>query len=108
MELRKVVAIIRESALEKVEEALRDLGVPGISVSRVKGYGEYANFSKADWLVTNARVEVFAAASKAERIATAIMDAAHAGVSGDGIVAILPVEKLFSIRTKSEVSEADV
>lgn len=108
MELRKVVAIVRESALEKVEDALKDLEVPGISVSRVKGYGEYANFSRADWLVTNARIEVFTLAAKAERIAATIMDAAHVGAGGDGIVAILPVEKLFSIRTKSELDPREL
>ena len=44
MELRKVTAIIRSSVLEEVEERLRGIGVRGISVTKVKGFGEYANF----------------------------------------------------------------
>ncbi len=103
MELRKVVAIIRGSALEKVEERLKELGVKGISVTRVKGYGEYQNFYKADWMVNNARVELFVEKSKVDEIASAIMEVAHVGIPGDGIVAVLPVEKLYRIRTKSEM-----
>ena len=40
----KVTAIIRCEVLEKVEQRLQELGVSGISVTRVKGYGDYANF----------------------------------------------------------------
>jgi nitrogen regulatory protein P-II 1 len=107
MELRKVVAIIRGSVLEKVEERLKDMGIKGISISRVKGYGEYHNFYKADWMVTNARIEIFVEKSKVDEIASAIMDAAHVGEPGDGIVAVLPVEKLFRIRTKSQLQPED-
>ena len=102
MEFRKVVAIIRGSALEKVEERLRELGVNGITVTKVKGYGEYANFYKADWMVNNARIEIFTVSEKVDAIVDAIMEAAHAGVTGDGLVAVLPVEKLYRIRTKAE------
>jgi len=50
MEIRKVVAFIRNSALEQVEKRLKTLGIEGISVFQVKGYGEYANFSrKTGW-----------------------------------------------------------
>ena len=104
MELRRIVAIIRWSALEKVEEQLRQLGVKGISVSPVKGYGEYANLSKADWMVNNARVEVFIRQTEVDSIVTAIFDGAHSGSPGDGLVAVMPVEKLYRIRTKTEAS----
>jgi len=103
MGLRKVVAIIRNEALEKVEARLVDLRVKGISVSKVKGFGEYANFFKPDWMVTHARLEIFTEGKMADQIANAIMEVAHTGMAGDGIVAVLPVLKLFRIRTKKEV-----
>jgi len=86
MDFRKVNAIIRSDALEKVEQRLHELGVPGISVTRVKGYGEYKNFYTNDWITTHARVEIFTS-----------------GTSGDGIVAVLPVEKVYKIRHRAEV-----
>lgn len=103
MALRKVVAIVRNETLEKVEGRLVELQVKGISVTKVKGYGEYANFFKPDWMVTHSRVEIFTEEAEAVRIAAAIMEVAHTGMDGDGIVAILPVLKLYKIRTKSEV-----
>lgn len=103
MRFRKVTAIIRGDALEKVEQRLHELGVPGISVTRVNGYGEYANFYSRDWMTTHARVEIFIPARRADEVAQAIMDAACSGMPGDGIVAVLPVEKLYKIRHRAEV-----
>ncbi len=108
MELRKVVAIVRGSVLEKVEERLRELGVKGITVSRVKGYGEYANYYKSDWLVNNARIEIFLAQPEVDTVVNAILDTAQVGTPGDGLVAVLPVEKLYRIRTKSEIGAQDI
>lgn len=60
MEFRKITAIVRTFRLEKVEERLRQIGVRGISVSNVKGYGEHANFLARDWLCgTHARIRDF-------------------------------------------------
>ncbi len=102
MNYRKITAIIQRDVLEKVEKRLQDLGVSGISVTKVKGYGEYVDFYSSDWMVTHARVEVFTTEINAETIAQAIMETAHVGLEGDGIVAVLPVEKLYRIRTRSE------
>ncbi|MFQ5487353.1 MAG: P-II family nitrogen regulator [Gammaproteobacteria bacterium] len=107
MELRKVTAIIRKDALKAVEQILQDMGVTGISVTQVKGYGEYADTYTKDWLVSHARIEIFTSEEQAELIAEAIMGAAHTGGPGDGIVAILPVEKLYRIRTRTPVTTGD-
>ena len=48
MDLRAVIAIIRRDQLERVEKGLREIGVRGINVCKVKGYGEYHNFFTAD------------------------------------------------------------
>ena len=70
MEFRKINAIIRNTVLEKVETRLHQIGIKGITVSRVKGYGEYANFFTRDWLTTNARREIFAAKDDVDSIVT--------------------------------------
>lgn len=102
MNFRKVTAIFRSDRLKAVEDRLRGLAVPGISVTRVKGFGEYANFYTSDWLCTHVRIEVFIIKSKADEIAEAIIETAHTGVEGDGIVAVLPVESVYHIRTKEK------
>ncbi len=103
MLFRKVTAIIRSNALEKVEQRLQELGVPGISVTSVKGYGEYENLYSRDWMTTHTRVEIFISAQRADEIAQAIIVAAYSGISGDCIVAVLPVEKVYKIRHRAEV-----
>jgi len=99
----KVTSIIRCEVLEKVELRLRELGVHGYSVMQVKGCGEYTDFYSIDCMTTHARIEIFMSAKRAEVIAQAIMDTAHTGLEGDGIVAVLPVYKVFRIRKRAEI-----
>lgn len=103
MVLKHVMAIVRTDVLEDVECRLRHIGVPGVTVARVKGFGEYANFFTPDWMSAHARIEVFTDAVHAERIVDAIMQAAHTGTAGDGIVSVLPVERIFRIRDRHEM-----
>ncbi len=105
MSFRKITAIVRPDSLEKVVKTLKELGLPGVSVSQVKGYGEYADFYAKDWMVTHARIEIFIDLERAESVAQAIMQAAHTGIEGDGIVAISPVEEIFHIRTMQRCDE---
>ena len=107
MSFAKVTAIVRPSSVAAIETKLRESGVPGLSVSHVKGYGDYADFFRNDWMVSHIRVEVFIAESRAEEIAETIMEAAHTGVDGDGLVAIMPVTHFYHIRTKTRC-EKDV
>ena len=103
MNYQKVTAIVRSDVIDQVEKRLHDIGVPGISVSKVKGYGEYADYYTHDWLVSHARLEIFTDDTKSEIIAEAIMESAHGGMAGDGIVAITPVLKLYHIRNRKAV-----
>ncbi len=99
---RKVTAIVNRERLELVEQALRALHVPGASIGEVSGWGEYKDCYKPDATTRHARIEVFCTAQDAPRIAQGIMNAAHTGISGDGLVAILPVEHVYCIRSKKE------
>lgn len=104
MENRVIVAIIRRNKLEEVEKKLRDIGIGRITVSKVKGYGEYQDFFSKHWMVDEIRIEIFAAEESIDSITKAIMDAAHTGMRGDGIIAVFPIEKFFRIRTRSEAT----
>jgi len=103
MEINVVIAIVRTDALEHVKSCLQELGIEGISISQVKGYGEYEDFYSRDHMTVHVRIEIFTSASRAEKIAQCIMKAAHGGQSDDGIVTILPAKRFYRIRTQSEV-----
>lgn len=102
MDINLVIAIIRRDKLEEVERKLQDIGVERINVSKVKGYGEYHDFFARDWMVEEVRLEIFTRTDEVKAITTAIMDSAHTGLPGDGILAVVSVEKFFLIRTRAE------
>ena len=104
MEIKLIVAMIRRDRLEQIEKALQEIGVERINVSKVKGYGEYHDFFARSWMVEEVRLEICTRADEVEAITAAIMSAAYTGLPGDGIVAVVPVEKLFLIRTRSEAT----
>lgn len=106
MSYRKVTAIFPDSDLEKVEKALLAHGVPGTTVSRIHGFGEYRNYFTNDLMVDCMRIEIFIDADKANEIATTIARAVHSGVRGDGIVAILPVDEFWHIREFAREGES--
>ena len=106
MEYRKVTAIIRRLALERVEKRLIELGVPGITVTKVKGFGEYADFFASDWQSEHVRIEIFVRCDAADALVRAIIDEAHTGVAGDGIVAVLPAETVWRVRTGDQAELA--
>jgi len=105
MKTNAVIAIVRTDALEQVEACLRELGINGISVSKVKGHGEYQDFYSGDHMTVHVRLEIFAAESRTEGIVDCIMKAAHVvGQPDEGIITIFPVQKFYHIRTQSEVA----
>jgi len=105
MSFAKITAIVRPSTVDAIEALLHEEGVPGMSIGHVKGYGDYADFYRNDWMVSHVRIEIFIAESRAEKVAEKIMDAAHTGLEGDGLVAIQPVSAVFHIRTKKRCAE---
>lgn len=104
MDARLIVANIRSDKLPEVEKKLERMGVERLNVSKVKGFGEYHNFYASNWMTNEVRVEIFTKKEEVEAIASAIMDAAHTGVPGDGVIAVLPIETLYLIRTRSEAT----
>jgi nitrogen regulatory protein PII len=74
-------------------------------VIKTRGFGEqslHQDILGHTLMEDQVKIEIYAAASQAERIATTIVDAACTRSPGDGIVAILPVQRVFSVRARSE------
>lgn len=106
MYFRKVTAIVQTTALEAVERSLREAGVKDVTVTRVKGYGEYANFFTQDWMTEHVRLEIFTHVDRVGGILEAIFRVASTGAEGDGIVAVLPVEQIYGIRDRAAADPA--
>ena len=104
MNIKLITAIFPRDRLEAVEKTLQAIGVERIDVSKVRGYGEYRNFYARDWMIDEVKLDIFTRTDEVESITTAIMDGAHTGEPGDGIVAVVPIEKFYLIRTRSEAT----
>lgn len=108
MEVKQITAVVRNYLLEDIEKRLRELGVKGISVSHVRGYGEYKQFFTSDSLSAEARIEIFALKEEVDAIVGAILESARTGTPGDGFVAVLPVEKIYRIKSGSEALPTEI
>jgi nitrogen regulatory protein P-II 1 len=103
MDFRYVVAIVRPEVVGELEKKLVSLGIGGVSVSKVKGYGEYKNFFTSDWFSDHARIEVFVEAEKVAELLAALLELARGDIAGAGVAAVMPVEKFVHLRTGTEV-----
>jgi nitrogen regulatory protein P-II 1 len=104
--MRLVTAIIKPFKLDDVKDSLRTLGVQGMTVSEVQGFGRqrghteiYRGTEYTVDFVPKVRVEVVTDDADADRVAQAIVDAARTDKIGDGKVWIVPVEGVIRIRT---------
>lgn len=108
MAINLVFAIVRESQVRTVVSKLYENNIPGVSISLARGYGEYANVYSHDITEENMRVEVFVAEKYAEQVVKIIMQAAHTGLQGDGIVAVLPVTSVYQTRDFTQLKDSQL
>jgi nitrogen regulatory protein P-II 1 len=104
--LKKVEAIIRPFKLDEVKESLSELGVQGMTVIEVKGFGRtggkkevYRGSSYVVDFVPKVKVEVVVQDELARQVVDAIVSAARTGRIGDGKIFVVPVEEAIRIRT---------
>lgn len=112
--MKKIEAIIKPFKLDEVREALSEIGVTGLTVTEVKGFGRQKGHTElyrgAEYVVDflpKVKVEVVVAASLIDKAVEAIINAARTGKIGDGKIFVYPVEQVIRIRT-GESGEAAI
>lgn len=94
---KKLTAVIPASCLEPIELALQKSNIPDVCVSYVKGYGEYRNFFKKDWMIKEVKIELFLESSKIEESSEAIRGICGSSGTSGGFLAVSPVDHLESL-----------
>jgi nitrogen regulatory protein P-II 2 len=104
--MKLIIAIIKPFKLEEVRDALLGIGVHGMTVSEVKGYGRQKGHTEiyrgAEYAVNflpKVRVEVAVPSDQADRVVEAIGVAAKTGQIGDGKIFVAPIDHAIRIRT---------
>ena len=111
--MKLIVAVIKPFKLDDVREALTPLGVQGLTVSEVKGFGRQKGqteiYRGAEYHVNflpKVKVEVAVSDDMAEQVVEAIMKSAHTGKIGDGKIFVMDIERAVRIRTGETDNEA--
>jgi nitrogen regulatory protein P-II 1 len=104
--MKKVEAIIKPFKLDEVKEALSAIGVQGLTVSEIKGFGRQKGHTElyrgAEYVVDflpKVKLEIIASDEKVPDIVAAIEKSAKTGRIGDGKIFVLPIEEVIRIRT---------
>jgi nitrogen regulatory protein PII len=111
--MKQITAIIKPFKLEEVRESLADVGVSGLTVTEVKGFGRQKGHTElyrgAEYVVDflpKVKIEIVVDDAQVERAVEAIQKAAHTGKIGDGKIFVTPVEQAVRIRTGESGSNA--
>jgi nitrogen regulatory protein P-II 2 len=111
--MKLVTAIIKPFKLEDVRDALIGVGVHGMTITEVKGYGRQRGHTEiyrgAEYVVNflpKIRIEIAVAEQDADRVVEAISAAAKTGQIGDGKIFVTPIEQAFRIRTGETDADA--
>jgi nitrogen regulatory protein P-II 1 len=112
--MKKIEAIIKPFKLDEVREALSEVGIAGLTVTEVKGFGRQKGHTElyrgAEYVVDflpKIKIEIVVAANQVDAAIEAIVKSARTGKIGDGKIFVLPVEAVVRIRT-GETDEAAI
>ena len=111
--MKKIEAIIKPFKLDDVKDALNEIGIKGMTISEVKGYGRQKGHTEiyrgAEYVVDfipKVKIEVVVPADVADQVVDTIRSAANTGKIGDGKIFVLPIERVIRVRTGEENRDA--
>ncbi len=111
--MKKIEAIIKPFKLEDVKEALKEIGVQGLTVTEVKGFGRQKGHTElyrgAEYVIDflpKIKLEIVVSDDMVVKVVDAISDSAKTGKIGDGKIFIFPMEEVIRIRTGERGEDA--
>lgn len=111
--MKKIQAIIKPFKLDDVKDALTEIGVKGMTISEVKGYGRQKGHTEiyrgAEYVVDfipKVNIEIVVTADMVDQVVETIRTAANTGKIGDGKIFVIPIERIIRVRTGEENHDA--
>jgi len=111
--MKKIEAIIKPFKLDDVKEALNEIGIQGMTITEVKGYGRQKGHKEiyrgAEYIVDfipKIKIEIVVPAERETEVIEKIKEAAYTGKIGDGKIFVLPVGEAVRVRTGEKGKEA--
>ncbi|MEN8210657.1 MAG: P-II family nitrogen regulator [Thermodesulfobacteriota bacterium] len=104
--MKKIEAVIKPFKLDDVKEALSEIGIYGMTVTEVSGYGRQKGHKEiyrgAEYVVDfvpKIKIELVVSSERADEVVNTVREAANSGKIGDGKIFVLPVEQVVRVRT---------
>ncbi len=111
--MKKIEAIIQPYKLDEVKDALNEIGIKGMTVSEVKGYGRQKGHTEiyrgAEYrvdFIPKIKFEIIVPADMVDQVINTIIEKSRTGKIGDGKIFVTPVERVIRVRTGETGSEA--
>ena len=111
--MKKIQAIIKPFKLDDVKDALTEIGIKGMTISEVKGYGRQKGHTEiyrgAEYVVDfipKINIEIVVTADMVDQVVDTIRSAANTGKIGDGKILVIPIERIIRVRTGEEDHDA--
>jgi len=111
--MKKIEAIIKPFKLDEVKDALNGIGIKGMTVAEVKGYGRQKGHTEiyrgAEYVVDfipKVKLDIIVQDEQVDQVIETLLAAARTGKIGDGKIFVLPVERIVRVRTGETGSEA--
>lgn len=111
--MKKIEAIIKPFKLDDVKNALNGIGIKGMTITEVKGYGRQKGHTEiyrgAEYVVDflpKIKMEIIVDTDQVDQVIETVVEAARTGKIGDGKIFVLPVEQIVRVRTGERDSEA--
>lgn len=111
--MKKIEAIIKPFKLDDVKQALSEMGLQGMTISEVKGYGRQKGHKEiyrgAEYLVDfipKIKIEMVVSSDRVDEVIETIRKAANTGKIGDGKIFVVPIEEVIRVRTGERGEEA--
>ncbi len=111
--MKKIEAVIKPFKLDDVKEALNEIGIHGMTITEVKGYGRQKGHKEiyrgAEYVVDfvpKIKIEIIVDKSRTDDVITTICNTANTGKIGDGKIFVLPVDQVIRVRTGEKGTDA--
>lgn len=111
--MKKIEAIVKPFKLDDVKEALNEIGIQGMTISEVKGYGRQKGHKEiyrgAEYVVDfipKVKIEIIVDSERADQVVEAIEKAANTGKIGDGKIFVFSIEEVVRVRTGERGKDA--
>jgi nitrogen regulatory protein P-II 1 len=111
--MKKIEAIVKPFKLDDVKEALNEIGIQGMTISEVKGYGRQKGHKEiyrgAEYVVDfipKVKIEIIVDSERADQVVAAIEKSANTGKIGDGKIFVFSVEEVIRVRTGEKGKDA--